>query len=79
MDLLDEGFSRAFDRAGFRGWTVPIGCSEPLVTLKIERWAVAAAAAVAVAVAAAAVAVAAAVVVVVVVVVVLVVVVVVVV
>ncbi len=38
MDLLDDGFSRAFERAGFRGWTVPIGCSEPLVTLKIERW-----------------------------------------
>jgi hypothetical protein len=37
VELLDAGFSRAFDRAGFRGWTVPIGCSEPLVTLKIER------------------------------------------
>jgi hypothetical protein len=37
VDFLDKGFSKVFERAGFGKWTIPTGCNEPNIPLKIER------------------------------------------
>jgi hypothetical protein len=37
VEFLDSGFSRVFERAGLGRWTIPTGCADPFVPLKIER------------------------------------------
>ena len=38
LDFLSKDIASAFSRAGFSDWEFPIGCSDPLIRLKIERY-----------------------------------------
>lgn len=37
VDFLDAGFARVFARAGLGRWTIPTGCADPAIPLKITR------------------------------------------
>ena len=37
MEFLEAGFAAAFKRAGMGEWSIPGGCLNPLIPLKIER------------------------------------------